>query len=158
MNNIATFFRESNTARFFIPLGIILIVFSILLFSVGKHNKNYIKIESTVSKVELLNEARYDVDGNKEEATYNIFVKYTVDGKEYETELGEMFEQKVGDKITIVYNPENPNEISQPSSMILNIAMLVAGIASLTGGIISAVKAVKRHKQMKEQEKGWKNV
>ena len=91
MNSIATFFRESNTARFFIPLGIILIVFSILLFSVGKHNKNYIKIESTVSKVELLNEARYDADGNKEEATYNIFVKYKVDIKEYKTELGEMF-------------------------------------------------------------------
>ena len=158
MNAIATFFRESKTARFLIPLGIILIVVSVFLFISDKHNKDYIKIESTVSKVVLVKEASYDVDGNKEEATYNIFVKYTVDGKEYETELGEMFEQKVGDKITIVYNPENPNEISQPSSMILNIAMLVAGIASLTGGIISAVKAVKRHKQMKEQEKGWKNV
>lgn len=158
MNAIATFFRESKTARFLIPLGIILIVVSVFLFISDKHNKDYIKIESTVSKVVLVKEASYDVDGNREEAMYNIFVKYTVDGKEYENELGEMFEQKVGDKITIVYNPENPNEISQPSSLILNLVCLVGGIASLTFGIVSAVNVVKKYQKMKEQEKGWKNV
>lgn len=157
MNGIITFFRESKTARFLIPLGIILIIFSIFLFISSNHNKDYIKTEATVSKVELVREATYDVDGNREEAMYRIFVKYTVDGNEYDTELGEMFEQKVGDKITIVYNPSNPTEISQPSSMILNIAMLVGGVAALVGGIVSAVNAIKRRKKMKEQERSWEN-
>ena len=157
MNGIATFFRESKTARFLIPLGIILIIMSILLFVIGNHNKNYIKIESTVSKVELVKEETTDSEGNTEEAIYDIYVKYTVDGKEYDTELGEMPERKVGDKITIVYNPNNPSEISQPSSIILNICLLVGGIVSLVGGIISSINAVKRYKKMKKQEEGWNN-
>ena len=157
MNGIATFFRESKTARFLIPLGIILIIMSILLFVIGNHNKNYIKIESTVSKVELVKEETTDSEGNTDEAIYNIYVKYTVDGKEYDTELGEMSKRKVGDKITIVYNPNNPSEISQPSSIILNICLLVGGIASLAGGIISSINAVKRYKKMKKQEEGWNN-
>jgi hypothetical protein len=157
MNGIATFFRESKTARFLIPLGIILIIVSILLFIIGNNNKNYIKIESTVSKVELVKEETTDSEGNTEEAIYDIYVKYTVDGKEYDTELGEMSKRKVGDKITIVYNPDNPSEISQPSSIILNICLLVGGIVSLVGGIISSINAVKRYKKMKTQEEGWNN-
>lgn len=157
MNSVASFFRESRTARFFIPLGIILIVFSVLLFVSDEYNKNYIKTEATVSKTELVREAITDDEGNHEEAMYKIFVKYMVNGKEYETELGEMYEHKVGDKITIVYNPDDPNQISQPSSMVLNIVLLVGGIAALVGGIISIINAVKRHKKMKLQEENWKN-
>ena len=69
----------------------------------------------------------------------------------------EMYKQKVGDKIKIVYNPDNPNEISQPSNMILNICLLVGGIAALVGGIVSAINAVKKHKKMKKQEEAWEN-
>ena len=42
--------------------------------------------------------------------------------------------------------------------MILNICLLVAGIIALTGGIISIINAVKRHKKMKKQEEGWSNA
>ncbi len=157
MNNVATFFRESRTARFFIPLGIIIIAVGILLFVIGDRNKNYIKIEATVSKTELVREATYDADGNREEAMYNIFVKYTVDGQEYESELGEMFEQKIGDKINIVYNPDNPKEISSPSNVIINVCILIGGIVSLICGIISAINAINRQKRMKEQERSWQN-
>lgn len=157
MNNLATFFRESRVARFFIPFGIILIVFSIFLFIAGDHNKNYLATEAVVSKTELVKEGTYDNEGNYEEAMYNIYVKYTVDGKEYETELGEMLERKVGDKINIVYNPANPEEISQPASLILNIVLLLGGIGALVGGIVSVINALKRNKKMRMQEEGWKN-
>lgn len=158
MNNIATFFRESRMARFLIPIGIVLIIFSIFLFISDNHNKNYIETTATVSRVELVREATTDIDGNREEAMYNIFVKYTVNDFEYDNLLGEMYEHKVGDKIKIVYNPDNPNEISQPGNMILNICLLVAGIIALTGGIVSIINAVKRHKKMKKQEEGWSNA
>ena len=157
MDGIATFFRESRTARFFIPLGIILIIVGIFLFISDNHNKDYIKTEATVSRVVLVKEETYDAEGNRDEAMYRIYVKYTVDGKEYDNELGEMFEHKVGDKINIVYNPNNPNEISQPSNIIFNLVFLIGGVASLVGGTISAVNAVKRHKKMKEQERSWEN-
>lgn len=155
MNSIATFFRESRTARFFIPLGIILIVVSIFSFISDNHNKNYIETNATVSKSILVKEETFDVEGNREPAEYDIYVKYTVDEREYETELGVMYEHKVGEKIKIVYDPNDPTKISQPASPILNFVLLASGIASLVGGIISAINAVKKHKKMKEQERSW---
>lgn len=157
MNKMAVFFRESKAARFLIPVGITLIIFGILLFVVSKNNKDYIETEATVSKVELYSEESFDVDGNVEPAQYTIYVKYMVDEKEYENELGIMFEMKVGDKVTIVYNPKDPNQISQPSSLLLNIIILVSGVASLVGGIISAVNAVKRQRKLRSQEEKWEN-
>ncbi|MBR1413254.1 MAG: hypothetical protein IJ574_01105 [Bacilli bacterium] len=157
MNNIATFFRESKTARFFIPLGIILIIVSIFMFVIDKNNKDYIPTVATITKTELSREATTDQEGNREEAMYYVYIKYTVDGKEYEAELGEMFEQKIGDKIDIVYNPKDPTNISMPASPILNTVLLVGGIASLVGGIISAVNTVKRQKTLKKQEESWNN-
>ena len=147
MNSIATIFRESKTARFFIPLGIILIVFGVMMFKIDNNNKNYIETEATISKVDLVSEGYEDADGTYNEAMYNIYVTYTVDGKTYENELGESFERKVGEKIKIVYNPDDPNQISQPASTILNIVFLAGGAASLCAGVLSAVNAVKNTKK-----------
>ena len=157
MNSIATFLRESRTARFLIPLGVILIVFSIFLFIIQDHNKNYIATEGVVSKTELAEQAYTDTDGNYVEATYKVYVKYTAEGKEYEEVLGELSGYKKGDKIKITYNPEDPSQISQPSSLIFNIILLAGGIAALVGGVVSAINAVKKHKELKKQEEGWNN-
>lgn len=157
MNKLAIFFRESRVGRFFIPLGIILIVFSVFLFIITEHNKDYIKVEATVSKANLAQEATIDSEGNHVDATYNIYVKYTVDGKNYDELLGELSGYKEGDKITIVYNPNNPKEISQPSSIFLAIGVLVAGIGALVYGIISSINSIKKYKELKKQEEGWKN-
>lgn len=157
MNGVATFFRESRVARFFIPAGLILIAFGIAVFIINTKNSDYIKAESIVSKVQLAQEAYLDTDGNLVEATYDITVKYTVDGKEYEAELSGLSKREVGDKMTIYYNPSDPSQITQTKSLILPIAIILSGIASLIGGIISAINAMKRHKKMKEQERSWEN-
>ena len=129
-----------NAKIIFILLGVILIIFSVLSFISDKNHKDFIKIEATVSKAELVREASYDIDGNYEDAMYKIFVKYTVDGNVYDTELGDMYEKKVGEKITIIYNPKDPTEIAQPATMVLNIVLLVGGIASLVAGIVLIIK------------------
>lgn len=157
MNKIATFFRESRTARFFIPAGMILIVFGVFMFIINTKNSDYIKTESVVSKVELAQEAYVDADGNHVEATYDISVKYTVDGKEYEAELNGLSERKTGDRITIYYNPSDPSQITQTKSLLLPIAIILGGIVAFVSGIISGIKSIKRYKKMKEQEKGWAN-
>ena len=157
MNKLITFMRESYTARFFIPFGLILIIVGIVIFVINSKNQNYLKVESTVSSVRLAQEAYMDNDGNMVEATYDVDITYIVDGKEYTEELNGLFEHKVGDKITIYYNPENPKEITQSKSLILPIVIILGGIGALAGGIISAVRAVKRYKKMREQEKGWEN-
>lgn len=157
MNKLITFFRESGTARFFIPVGIILIVFGIFVFIVNINNKNYIQVDAIVSKAELVEEAHYDENDNYVEATYNIYVKYIVDNNEYEEELGELSGYKENDNITIYYNPDDPTQITQTKSIIIPIILIALGCASLIGGIISAKNAIKRIKKMNEQERKWNN-
>ena len=157
MNKMFTFMRESQTARFFIPAGLILIIFGIVVFVITLNNQNYVKIKATVANVEETQETNVD-DGETNITTiYNATVNYTVGGKEYTQTLDNVSKCKTGDKMDIYYNPKDPNQITQTKSIILPIVIIVAGITSLTGGIISAINAVKRHKNMKEQERSWAN-
>ena len=157
MNKMFTFMRESQTARFFIPAGLILIIFGIVVFVITLNNQNYVKIEATVTNVEETQETNVDDDGTNTTTVYNAMVNYTVGGKEYTQTLDNVSKCKIGDKMDIYYNPKDPNQITQTKSIILPIVIIVAGITSLTGGIISAINAVKRHKNMKEQERSWAN-
>lgn len=157
MDKIAYLFRESRVARFFIPAGLILFIFGIVLFVISFKTQNYIKIESTISSVELAENAYTDSEGNYTEASYEVKVKYTVDGKEYEEDLGRFYKRNVGDKMTIYYNPDDPTQITQTKGMLIPLIVIALGIASLVGGIISASNAIKRYKKMKAQEEGWKN-
>ena len=144
MDNIVMVLRESKVARFLIPMGIIFIIFGIIMFVINNKHKDYIETEAVVSSAELAQEAYTDVDGNYVEATYRVFVKYSVDGKEYNQELGELSGYKKGDKITIAYDPKDPSQISQPIGVIIPTIICVAGVAALVGGIVSGVKTVKR--------------
>ena len=156
MNKLFTFFRESQVTRFLIPAGLLITIFGIVVLSINLKNQNYVKTEATISKVDLVEEAHTDANGDVVQATYKVTVKYTVDGKDYEEELGDMpGEYKVGNKMTIYYNPKNPKEITQTISLVLPIVMIVGGVAAFAGGIVSGVNAIKRHKKMKEQEKEW---
>lgn len=157
MNKIITFMRESATARFLIPAGICLIAFGIVMFVINSKNQDYIKIESTVSNVELVEEAYVDADGNQVEATYNAKVKYIVGEREYEAELDNVSKYEIGDKVSIYYNPKDPSQVTMSKSMILPVIIILAGVGAVVGGIVSAVNAVKRHKNMKEQERSWEN-
>ena len=60
MNKLFTFMRESSTARFFIPLGLILIVFGIFMFIINTKNQNYIETSATVENVEVAQEEYTD--------------------------------------------------------------------------------------------------
>lgn len=157
MNKLFTFMRESQTARFLIPAGVILIAFGILVLVINLKNQNYLKTDATVTDVKMTQEAYLDNDGNQVEAEYSATIKYTVDGKDYTGTLDNVGKYNIGDTITIYYNPSDPSQITQIKSLILPIVLIVGGMAALTGGIISAVNAVKRHKKMQEQERSWAN-
>lgn len=157
MNKLAALLRESRLARFLIPAGLILIVAGVIFFIAVNNTKDYIKTEASVTKTELEQEAYTDSDGERTEATYIVSLKYTVDGKEYEAELGGQPDRKAGDKMTIYYDPADPANITQTNSPIIPIVILALGAAALVGGIVSAVNAVKRMQKMKDQEKEWAN-
>ncbi len=157
MDKVLLIIRESRAARFLIPGGLILFVCGLIFLNAVNQSKDYIKTESTVTKVELEQEAYTDSNGDRTEASYFVYVKYTVDGKEYEAELGGMSELKEGQKLTIYYNPSDPTRVTQTKSPLVPIILIAAGIAALAGGIISGINAVKKYKKMKDQEKEWAN-
>lgn len=157
MNKILTFMRESSTARFFIPLGLLLVIFGVVFFIINTKNQDYIKIEATVLNVELEEDEYIDTDGNQVEAKYNVTIQYTVDGKDYTNTLENVSKYNVGDKTTVYYNPKDPTKITQTKTLIIPIIMIILGIVSFVGGIISASNAMKRYKKMKEQERSWEN-
>lgn len=156
MNRFATFLRDYAFARFFLPLGLGLIVFGIVLYGITDTRKNYPKTEAEVSGVELYEEA-YDEGDTHHEATYRIFVKYTVDGQEYEEEFGVAPEMKVGTTVQIDYNPSDPTDISQPTGFWLPIAMIAGGIAAMVAGCISIYRTRKKNAALRKQEEEWKN-
>lgn len=135
MNN----FKVNFNGVFFIPAGIFLIIFSILMFISFNNTKNYIEISGVVSKAKLYEEAYTDED-TYHEATYEVYVKYSVDGKEYDSYLGVLSGYQKGDKITISYDPNNPEKIAQKSGIVWPIGILILGIGFVIGGVINLIR------------------
>ena len=155
MNKIITIIRESALARFLIPAGILLIVFGVVFFGASKQNQHYKQTEAQVASVELETAASTDATENHTEATYLLGLKYTVDGREYEADLSGMSKYEVGDRITIYYDPADPNMITQTKSLVIPLVIIAAGIAAVVAGIVSGVNAIRRYKNMKAQEREW---
>jgi len=157
MNKMFTFMRESSISRFFIPFGLVLIIFGIITFVINLNNQDYIRIEATVSNVELLEEEYTDTDGNQVNATYSVTLRYTVDGKEYEQKLDGVSKYNLNEKTTIYYNPKDPTQITQTKNLALPVIIISGGFVFLIYGIVSLVNSVKKHKKMKMQERSWEN-
>ena len=157
MNKFATILRESGPARFLIPVGIILVVVGAIMFVLTQRTQDYLPANATVSKVELEEAAYTDSEGDHHPASYLIGFKYTVDGKEVESELSGLGEYKLGDKVKLFYNPEDPTQITMSKSLLVPGAMIAVGALTLLAGIVSAVRAVKKLKNMKAQEREWAN-
>lgn len=155
-NRFAKFMRDYSSASFFIILSIVLAFVSIFYINFYNKTKNFPTVEAIVTRTELYEEEHYDSDTHYD-ATYTIYVEYTVDGKTYNEEYGIFSNMKVGDKVTVAYNPNKPEEVSQPASIIWLIGLVVASIIALIVAIFSVVKTIKRNKKLKLQEEEWEN-
>ena len=156
LNKFAKFNRAFSLALFMLPAAVILIVFGCLSIGPVAKRLNYPQTEATVTKAELYEEAYYD--GNTHhDATYTIFVKYTLNGQEYEEEYGVFPKMNEGDKVTINYNPDDYHDIGQPNSMLLPYGIIAAGVAALAVGVVSVIVAINKNKALKKQEEEWQN-
>ena len=69
-------------------------------------------------------------------------VKYTVDGKTYESDLHEYQDDfEVGKEITIRYNPEAPDAIVLPGKTVWIIAIIAGALVAL-GGIFTFLRTL----------------
>ena len=105
---------------------------------------------------ELYEEAHYEGD-TRHDATYTVFVRYAVDGVEYEEEYGVFPAMQEGQAITINYNPDDPRDIGQPNSMLLPYGVIAAGVLALAGGVYSIIRVNRKNRAMKKQEEAWKH-
>ena len=140
-NKLARFMRNSGPARFFVPLGIILIAIGIFLMT---HNTNsYLE---TVGKVTQVQE---DLDAENKEV-YDVVFTYTVNGKKYTGTFEDLtYAYKTGDEIAVFYNPENPNEITNGRlGGIVAPIMIGVGVLAMVFGVFRTVKAFRKSKEL----------
>lgn len=156
LNRFPKFVRDYSTAGFFMLLGIVAIVFSIFYLNFYNKTKNYPTTEAIVTKTELYEEEHYDEDTHYD-ATYTVYVEYTVDGKTYNEEYGIFPNMKKGDKVTVSYNPDKPEEVTQPASNIWLIGSIILSIISLMIACFSIIRTIKKNKKLKLQEMEWKH-
>ncbi len=116
-------------ALVFLILGIVFTSVAIVLASINAHIKSkYTAVEATIVGIE-------EHHGNRDHAL--TFVEYSVDGQEYENSIN-FYNSfwSVGDKITVYYSPENPNQIKQEIPVILSIIFGAIGIWFIIVGLI----------------------
>ena len=115
------------------------------LFFVGLGFKNYndqkngVKVFAVVSKIE--EETRVDADGvTTEEAVY---VRYTVDGKEYNERLSFFSgSYKEGDEITVLYDPQKPSYVIGTSKIGPPLYLAFGAVVTISG-IVGMFRAIK---------------
>lgn len=150
-NKFARFMRNTGPARFFVPVGIILIIVGIIML--GIHTDDY--IETTGKITDVTECVRYE-DENQQ---YDVSFTFTADGKQYEStfyNLGGSYH--VGDDIAVFYNPEDPEQVSNSRMGFMAPIIIIVGAAALIFGIYSTVKAFKKSKELDNAIPGGANA
>ena len=140
-NKFARLLRNTGPARFFVPLGIILIVVGIFMLSFK--TENFVKTMGTVTAVQ----EDLDTDQNK---VYDVSFTYTVGGTEYSNTFEDLSDPcKVGDAIKVFYNPENPEQISNTRiAGFVPLILMGVGVLACVFGLFKTVKAFRKSKEL----------
>lgn len=103
------------------------------------------QVTGVISHIETYREHHLD---NSHTEMHDVYVKYTVNGQEYEQELG-FYESSMyaGKEIEIFYNPENPAEIKGDEGAI-NIILPLFGLAFLAIGLVLVNNDRKKQQKM----------
>ncbi len=120
----------SNLGKFFFIIGLFVVgVAFIVINIIGlKQANTWPATTGEIQSIELIHEAVDSEDTDE----YEVMVKYTVDGKTYESDLGVKLDDfEVGKVIDILYNPEAPEAIVLPGKAGSVIGIAIGGVAVL---------------------------
>ncbi len=146
-NKLARLMRNTGPARMFVPIGIILIVFGVIML--GFKSDNFLettgKITSVIENINSDNQKEYDVS-----------FTYTANDREYEglfPGLSGSFSE--GADITVYYNPENPEQITNSKLGGFFAPLLIAlGVLSMGFGVFRTAKAFQKSKSLDQSAAG----
>ena len=141
-NEVARVMRNSGPARFFVPAGIVLILFGILLFAFNTNN--YIETSGLVLEV------TESVNTEDRSTQYDVKVSYTVDGKTYIGDFSGLSHQyQVGEAFTVLYDPASPNKATNSKTpSFVGPIVIGVGVLVVIYGIYATVKAFKKSKAL----------
>jgi hypothetical protein len=136
--------------RFFLPIGIILIVMGILMLSMTP--KSYGETTGIITDA-----AEYiDTDSEgRSDTYYEAVFTYTVDGVQYENSFSGYAEKpEIGKEIPVFYDPDNPESVSNSKSTgVISVIMIALGVAAAAFGVLSTVRRVRKNRELDEKLK-----
>ena len=128
-------FELKKIWKLLVFIGLILIICGGIFIWLYQRYKGFTEIDAKIYKAEIVHDAYIDKNGNAIDATYDLYIRYTVEGKKYEAILRKKSGFNEGDRINIFYNPNNPLEISQDINIYIPIGLLILGIILIIIGI-----------------------
>ena len=113
---------------FAFTLGVFFIFFGYR--SLSYESRGYQKTTAVIQHMEL-------VSADAESDSYNVYVKYTVNGMTYMNVKLDYYQSGFteGKEITILYNPNDPNDIHGDSKLFGILLIIAGGISIIYSGV-----------------------
>lgn len=127
--------RLSNTLKRLMKVGAILFGLAFIIAGVIgiRQDDTFLPTKAVIQSMERTYEA---MDSNETD-TWEVMVAYSVDGKDYVTDLGQKKDDfTVGKEIDILYNPNNPEGIVLPGKTIWFIFMIAGAAVAVIAAVL----------------------
>lgn len=127
--------RLSNTLKRLMKVGAILFGLAFIIAGVIgiRQDDTFLPTKAVIQSMERTYEA---MDSNETD-TWEVMVAYSVDGKNYVTDLGQKKDDfTVGKEIDILYNPNNPEGIVLPGKTIWFIFMIAGAAVAVIAAVL----------------------
>ena len=127
--------RLSNTLKRLMKVGAILFGLAFIIAGVIgiRQDDTFLPTKAVIQSMERTYEA---ADANETD-TWEVMVAYSVDGKDYVSNLGQKKDDFTeGKEIDILYNPDNPEGIVLPGKTIWFIFMIAGAAVAVTAAVL----------------------
>lgn len=135
---LANGFKKFQSIKFALTLTVVGLIIALIAGFMFVHSgdKTYEKVNATIVSITS--------EGVGEDETFSVIVSYEVDGKKYESFLGEYQSNwHEGDVIECEYDVDNPENISGGTGNIIILIVGGAGVLAFIYGLLSLIKSIK---------------
>ena len=127
--------RLSNTLKRLMKVGAILFGLAFIIAGVIgiRQDDTFLPTKAVIQSMERT----YEATDSNETDTWEVMVAYSVDGKDYVSDLGQKKDDfTVGKEIDILYNPNNPEGIVLPGKTIWFIFMIAGAAVAVIAAVL----------------------
>ena len=129
--------QRSNNLKRLTKAGAILFgIIFIIAGMIGIHQDNtFLPAKGVIHSMERT----YVATDSNDTDTWEVMVQYTIDGKDYVSNVGKKMDDfTVGKEIDILYNPNNPASIVLPGKTVWIIAIIAGAVVAIAAAVLLA--------------------